>query len=698
MKRVDKTLILAFYFLGLFSLTTAHASKIDSLHNAIEIAPEDTSKVLLLLELCWQLHRIDVNAIEDIANQSLTLSQKLDYQNGIGESYNYLSWLNISQGNHDAALKLSLAAVKIAEDTDNKTLYTSSYNDVARIYSDTGRPDEALAIWQNLVDIDLKRGEAGSVAINYLNMALLLKDNENNQEARKYFLQAMESAQKSDQSMIKSAAHLEIAGMYYDEGNTSEAEQNYSQALEIAKKGGDIWVSAFSTLGLSNINLDKGNKEIALTQARQAVNLAEQIGDNFALLKSKSTLAQILHKVGLYEESIQINSFIVNLAEENNFISERIQAYLDLSLSYQKLKDYKKAFLFSKKHNTLQDSTFSKEKARNILNLEKKYQSDLKEKENTVLKLQQIEQELQIQQNNTLNKSLFFILILLSIVGFLAYRRYVDKISAHKILEEKVNERTEELRLMNKNLETSNKELERFAYIASHDLREPLRNISGFAELLKKGLKPEKDSNIEEYLSYITNNTNQLNTLIQDILSYSKLKKESENTIEVNPNLIIKDINNSLALSIKEKKVKIFTKGNLPMLKSNGQQIYFLFKNLIENGIKYNNNSFPRIDIISKDLGDKYEFWVKDNGIGIDPEYSAKIFEMFTRLHDRKKYTGTGLGLSLCKKIVENHGGNIRVESTKGKGSTFIFTLAKHKLEKTLLKNKMQRQTIDINV
>ncbi len=681
MNIITKRILFVISLLGLFSPLSASTSIIDSLNHAIKIAPEDTTKVHLLLDLCWQLHRVDVPKIEEVANQSLVLSQKLDFKQGIGESYNYLSWVNLSRGDYDEALKFSFIAIEIAEKSDNEKLLNSSYNDIASIYAKTGRPDEALVILQKLADRYKEAGDLGAISISYLNMALLLKENKNNAEARRYFLQALDATEKSNQDMLKSAVHLEIAGMYYSEGNIEDAKQNYSQAFDIADKSEDIWVSALSTLGLSSINLDTGNKELALAQAREAVKLTEQIGDNSALVSAKSKLAEILNKIEKYEESLRINFFIVELAEKNNLVSERLHAYLDLSKTYQQIEDYENAFLFSEKYHALQDSTFSKEKAKNILDLEKKYQSDLKDKENTVLKLQQKEQELQIKQNTTFNKALLLILFLLAIVSLLAYRRYKDKILAHKVLEEKVNERTEELRLMNQNLATSNKELERFAYIASHDLREPLRNISGFAGLLKKELKPKPGSTIEEYLSFISNNTNQLSALIQDILAFSKLNQEIDQTTIVDPNIIINDINNSLAHTIKEKKVKIFIKDTLPMLKSSGQQIHFLFKNLIENGIKYNNSSYPRIDIICNDLGNKYEFFVKDNGIGINPDYSAKIFEMFTRLHDREKFNGTGLGLSLCKKVVENHGGDIRVESIEEKGSTFIFTLPKYQLE-----------------
>ena len=663
--------------IGLFCPKTAHATELDSLYQVLSVAKEDTTKVKSLIRACWLLHRTDIVKTEKFARQCLELSKTLDYQIGIVESYSYISWAHFSNGEYEIALDYSTKAVIIAEKSTDSSLISLAYNDIASIYSEIGRPDEALAILQKATDLDMKSGRVENIAIMYLNMAYLLSDNKNNKEARKYFFKALKASKKAKESMIISAIHLGIAEMYEKEKNMNNAEEYYSNALKMAEQDNDLEVLAFATLGLSNINVRRGNKEMALNQAEFAVKLVESITDVYSTIAAYTKLVKIQREVKEYDKSLNNSLKAIKMSEEHNMVNERIEAYKEISKTYSEIHNYEQAYRFSEKYHNLQDSTFSEEKAKNILQLEKKYQSDLKEKENAVLKLPREEQELQIKQNNTLNRALFFILFLLGIVGFLAYRRYKDKISAHDILEDKVNERTEELRLMNNNLEKSNKELERFAYIASHDLREPLRNISGFAGLLKKELKPQKGSNIDEYLSFITNNTSQLSTLIQDILIYSKLNQEQEELIAVNPNTIISDINKTLAHSIKEKKVKIFVKGNLPILKSNGQQVYFLFKNLIENGIKYNNSDFPRIDIVCNNIGDKYEFLVKDNGIGIDPEYSAKVFEMFTRLHDRGQFKGTGLGLSLCRKIVENHGGTIRVKSVENKGSSFIFTWSK---------------------
>jgi len=674
---VKKILLVFLLSLGLFYPKATASSKLDSLYQVLQVSQEDTSKVRTLLDICWLLHRTDIHKTEELANKSLALSQKLDYQKGIGESYSYKSWVHFSNGENEIALDYSNKAAIIGEKINDPGLSGIAYNDIAMIYSETGRPDEALAIWQKSIDLNSSRGKTSNILVTYLNMAGLLDENGNTEEARKYYFKALEASKKVNNSMIISAAHLGIADMYDKGEEYEEAEKNYAKALKIAEKDNDLEISAFALLGLSRINAQRGNKEMALQQADNAVALAESVGDAYSKIAAYAELAEIQRITKEYDKSLNNSFKVIQMSKEYNMLPEHIEAYKEISQTFSEIHDYEQAYKFSKKYHALQDSTFSEQKAKNILDLEKKYQSDLKDKENAVLKLKQEEQRLQLKQNDTLNKSLFFILLLSGIVSFLTYRRYKDKISAHKLLEGKVNERTEELRLMNKNLEKSNKELERFAYIASHDLREPLRNISGFAGLLKKELKPQAGSNIDEYLSFITDNTSQLSTLIQDILTYSKVHEENEPLIEVNPNKIINDINKSLAHSIKQKKVKIFVKGDLPILKSNGQQVYFLFKNLIENGIKYNKSDFPRIDIICNDKGDKYEFLVKDNGIGIDSEYSAKIFEMFTRLHDRQQFKGTGLGLSLCRKIVENHGGTIKVNSEKSKGSSFIFTWSK---------------------
>jgi PAS domain S-box-containing protein len=237
-------------------------------------------------------------------------------------------------------------------------------------------------------------------------------------------------------------------------------------------------------------------------------------------------------------------------------------------------------------------------------------------------------------------------------------------------LEMKVNERTEELK-------KTNSELEQFAYVASHDLREPLRTISNFVSLFQKQYKGKLDKNADDYLNFIMGSTKRMETLIMDLLDYSRIGKTDLDKTEVNCNDILAEVVNDLSNSITESEAELHI-GVLPVVHGYSTEIKSLFQNLISNAIKFQNkNTRPDILVDAKDNTTEWLFSVKDNGIGIDKKYYNKLFILFQRLHNKETYPGTGIGLVQCKKIVELHGGRIWVESAPGKGSTFYFTLPK---------------------
>lgn len=227
----------------------------------------------------------------------------------------------------------------------------------------------------------------------------------------------------------------------------------------------------------------------------------------------------------------------------------------------------------------------------------------------------------------------------------------------------------------NRELERKNKEIEQFAYIASHDLQEPLRSITNFSNLLIDKLQAEGNKETKEYARYITGSAKRMSDLIFDLLEYSRIGKDlNRSTIDCNE--LVKEILVDMAATIKETGAEIHV-GKLPVV--NGY-IYLksLFQNLMSNAIKFvDPDKHPIVTISATDLGKEYLFTVTDNGIGIEEIYYERIFIIFQRLHNRTEFPGTGIGLSQCKKIVELHGGRIWVESTPGTGSTFNFTIPK---------------------
>lgn len=230
----------------------------------------------------------------------------------------------------------------------------------------------------------------------------------------------------------------------------------------------------------------------------------------------------------------------------------------------------------------------------------------------------------------------------------------------------------------------SNNELSKFAYICSHDLQEPLRMIRAFTEKLSKQLegKLEDSEKAQNYFNIITENARRSQDMIDDVLLYSSVDMDKQPPVTVNTNSLVDSIINNLA-SDGDRETAHITREDLPDLKGQKTQFYQLFQNLIGNGLKYQQpDKTPEIHIGVIDRGpgvrDKRHFWefyVRDNGIGIEQQYWEKIFQMFNRLHDRTEYPGTGIGLSICQKIVKHYGGEIWLESEVTKGTTFHFTI-----------------------
>ena len=230
------------------------------------------------------------------------------------------------------------------------------------------------------------------------------------------------------------------------------------------------------------------------------------------------------------------------------------------------------------------------------------------------------------------------------------------------------------LAVKNRELERKNKELEQFAYVASHDLQEPLRTISGFVELFQKKYKGNLDDNADKYLDYILSSSTRMKVLITDLLEYSRIGRNKE--IEsVDCNRVLLDVLLDLDAAIKETKADIRS-DHLPVIPGYSMEIKQLFQNLIFNAIKFRkNDEDPCIRITAHKERDYCQFAVSDNGIGISKEHHERIFIIFQRLHNRTEYAGSGIGLSHCKKIVELHKGRIWLESEPGKGTTFYFTI-----------------------
>ena len=242
-------------------------------------------------------------------------------------------------------------------------------------------------------------------------------------------------------------------------------------------------------------------------------------------------------------------------------------------------------------------------------------------------------------------------------------REQRDLVSARQALEDTVAE-----------LKRSNADLQQFAYVASHDLQEPLRMVSSYTQLLARRYRGKLDSDADEFIGYAVDGANRMQTLIKDLLAYSRVTAQGKVFERVDCNGLLEEVLSNLRVADEQNRA-VVTHDPLPTVMADRGQLGQLFQNLIGNAIKFRGEEPPQIHVSAEQRTGEWLFSVRDNGIGVGPQYAERIFIIFQRLHNREEYPGTGIGLAICKKIVERHGGRIWVVSHTGRGATFHFTL-----------------------
>ncbi|MBP8240693.1 MAG: hypothetical protein KAX50_12055, partial [Saprospiraceae bacterium] len=245
---------------------------------------------------------------------------------------------------------------------------------------------------------------------------------------------------------------------------------------------------------------------------------------------------------------------------------------------------------------------------------------------------------------------------------------------SNKVLQE-LNGQIESQNLQ---LQSYNEELRQYAYVASHDLQEPLRTIGSFVGIIKRRYTDQLDEQAQQYMDFVTNGVARLQLLLKDLLAYTRIDRENTGFTKVETREVVTEVISSLQQVIEDSGAQIdFDADSMPVVMGNRSRLGQIFQNLISNGIKFRGEQAPIVEVGCMPDTDKkeYLFYVKDNGIGIPEDFRTKMFEMFTRLHSREAYEGTGIGLATCRKIVEKHGGKIWAESEPGMGSAIFFTL-----------------------
>ncbi len=425
-----------------------------------------------------------------------------------------------------------------------------------------------------------------------------------------------------------------VGNVYYKLDQYEQAEVYFQQSLEVAASVQYREMMALSMAQISRSKTALGEIDKALALANEAQILIQELGDVSGREINLLNLGNIHYLQKDYDQAIILTSQGIVAAKRRNDEANEIRGYQLLSKIHQQLGDFEKALQFQLVYSTAQE-LFAKERLnRQVMDLEVQY--SIKEKQN---KIEQLTKENQLQA---------------------------------LLLEQK-----DQIVKQNAQLLQANEELRQFAYVASHDLKEPLRMIGSYTQLIYRRHGNDFDSDSASYFDFVSEGVNRMNNLLDALLRYATIGKTDEEFEEVRLNDAIELSVINLRVSIEETGAEIQIP-QLPVVRSIQSLLIQLFQNLISNAIKFRKpGSNPVVTIGAEEAEDEIIVSVKDNGIGIAPEYQERIFVIFQRLHTRVRYEGAGIGLSICLKIMQRLGGRIWIESEVGEGATFLIALPK---------------------
>lgn len=483
--------------------------------------------------------------------------------------------------------------------------------------------DNYLKAIQNMEQVpDITESETNRLATIYYNLYILFSFTELAALDRRYLNKAMELYESTNHTRGIVFCYGAIINDLDKQGKTEEALEYALKRLKLSeeiKDDAQIGFSA-STTGLLYAKLNDRKRSQEYFAKAESILLHMNIVQNSSSLYDEQGQAYLA--LGDYDKSIQLFHQALDLYLSIDSTLNLSKLYKQMSEAYEKAGRYKEALDFQQRYaHTLLDN-FKTDKIMYMSAAQSEFERKHQEQETKMLK-----------------------------------------------------QKNDEISLYVKQLEQTNEELKQFAHAASHDLREPVRMIVSYSELLEMSAKNVLNDEQKEFISYLREGGKRINDMLAGILAFSKVTNQHEEMmVSTDLNDTLRMVTETHSITLANRKATIHSV-KLPSVKSNPILMMQLFQNLISNGIKYNESERPEIKISCEREGDFYRFCISDNGIGISDQYRDKVFDIFTRLHNRKDYPGSGIGLSICKKIVERMGGRIWSQSNSSGGTDFLFTL-----------------------
>lgn len=645
----------------------------DSLLLEIQNATADTTKANIYVDLTYLYIPVKPNKAVEYAQSAITIAKKINNPKILKKAYRGISQAYRQKG---AEADTLLYFIKLYEGVDAPNSKNDSI-DIHWMYSDyyaaLGKLDKKLE--EHLKTLKLLRRYNGSTneegkLLNGIGATLYLQGKVT--DALKYYKKGIELFSSKD---AKATMLTNIGFLYQDDLKELDTAQIYfDEALVLFREVNNLGGIAAVLLSKGDYHDTEGRFEQAYNIYMEAAQIIREnnfgyfepelnvlLGNHYFLQK-KYRQSIVYSEKYLRETNLQAGPFFLQTV------------YAALESSYAAIGDYKKAFEVRGEFMSLKDSLSEREVASKVEELQTQFEVEQTETENKLLKAETQANQKTIRSRNVTVLALILGLLLAATLGFMIYRSALQKQKYNQELEATVARRTKEL-------QQANYELRTFNYIASHDIKEPIRNIGNYAGLVFKQLPDNLKEKFSFYFDTIKLSTSQLYTLVEDFAKYTTMSRdEAIDKQSVHLNKLVDGLEQSLHGSIQKYNGQVL-RDDLPIIQSSGSLLYTALKNLIENGLKYNRSAVSTVKVSYNKTQTHHQIIVTDNGIGIPEEYHEKVFEMFKRLHNRSEYEGSGIGLAIVKLVTDKLNGTVRIESasqydaTINNGSRFIIEL-----------------------
>lgn len=604
-------------------------------------------------------------AADTLAVSAIPIQNKIKNQYDIGKTYHKLNQYQLS---------LEVFYDIIENNTTKLTypLLPNTFGQIAKTYQTLGNYEMAYDYQVQALGLYEDKSDTAKIAKTHYDIGNIFFYQDSFEEALVYYERALKYYKLLENPHMMYACFAALGGVYEHLEKIDTSLKYNFQALKLAEELAYKSGVAYATHNIGADYIHKEEYEKALTYFQQSLELKQELADKWGEAGTLRAMGYLYIQKKYYKKALAVLNECLQISKSIEAKPRVLEAYQYLALTHEAMGDYKKAFSFQTKQIALSDSLLNDKTLQEMSDRKVQYEMDKKEKQ------KQKELTQKDKQISSLYRNTFLMIIgLLLVIVWMLLSRYKNQKIHTSLLQQKNSEiESQNLQLVftNQELERSNKDLEQFAYAVSHDLKEPLRMIGGYATLLDRRYKQQLDEEAHDYMGFISEAVQRMYRILGDILTYSQIEKQAHGLERVNTQVLVESIVERLNDQISPKNALIHI-GRLPQITANSTQITALFQNLLNNALKFCEKKEPEIYIDCQRKPGLFVFSIQDNGIGIEAEYKNKIFQMFQRLHNRKTYEGSGIGLAICKKIVEQHKGNIWVESIVGRGSTFYFTV-----------------------